>query len=137
MYWEAAEWVKNGGAFAPAETFAALGVDLIREATASLYFINRRGKLQIEDKEQVKKRLGFSPDVWDAFILTFAVPEAAAEQRLAEVRQMQETGGARMISGVTNDDDPLGWQSGSGGRAKAVDMLVDRNDPMLGSGFTL
>ena len=137
MHWEAAQWVKAGGAFAPAETWATLGVDLIKEATASLYFINARGKLQIEGKDQVKKRLGFSPDVWDAFVLTFAVPEQAAADRLEEVRQHQETGGTGMVAAVTRDEDPLGWSDAARGRGKAVDMLVDRNDPMVGSGFTL
>ena len=33
-----------------------------------------RGRLQLEEKEEVKRRLGHSPDLADAFVLTFAAP---------------------------------------------------------------
>jgi hypothetical protein len=36
------------------------------EATGEQYFINLRGKIQIEDKDEIKERLGRSPNVWDA-----------------------------------------------------------------------
>lgn len=36
------------------------------EAIEEQYFINNRGKIQIEDKEDIKDRLGRSPDRWDA-----------------------------------------------------------------------
>ncbi len=35
---------------------------------------DRRGRLQLEEKDEVKKRLGRSPDKGDAFALTFAEP---------------------------------------------------------------
>ena len=36
------------------------------EAISEQYFINVRGRLQIEDKEDIKERIGRSPDRWDA-----------------------------------------------------------------------
>lgn len=36
------------------------------EATAEQYFVNARGKIQLEDKDDIKERLGRSPDRWDA-----------------------------------------------------------------------
>jgi len=38
----------------------------MEEALAEQYFCNMRGKLQIEDKDDIKDRLGRSPDRWDA-----------------------------------------------------------------------
>jgi len=69
MYFAAADWVKKGGAlpFLP---------ELQREATVSTYWF-RKGVFQIEEKEQVKEKLnGESPDLFDAFCLTFAQPVA-------------------------------------------------------------
>ena len=65
MYWDAAEWVKNGGSLPNMP-------ELVREGSAPTYWL-QNGKLRIEEKEQIKKRLGFSPDIWDALVLTFAV----------------------------------------------------------------
>lgn len=36
------------------------------EATSVLYFSNKRGRIQIEDKDDLKTRLGRSPNRWDA-----------------------------------------------------------------------
>ncbi len=50
--------------------------DLAKELAAPQYmFIN--GKFQLESKDQIKSRLGFSPDLADALCLTFAMPETA------------------------------------------------------------
>jgi hypothetical protein len=69
MHFAAAEWVKKGGALPNM-------AELRREATAATYWF-RGNQFQIEDKEQVKEKLnGDSPDLWDAFTLTFAVPIA-------------------------------------------------------------
>lgn len=58
----------KGGAALPNEG------ELIRELTAPTYtFAN--GVFQLEDKDQIKKRIGTSPDLADAFALTYALPE--------------------------------------------------------------
>jgi phage terminase large subunit len=51
--------------------------ELINELTAPTYFFNG-GKFQIESKDQIKKRLGKSPDLADALALTFAIPDRPA-----------------------------------------------------------
>jgi phage terminase large subunit len=38
----------------------------LEEGTGEQYFVNQRGKIQIEDKDDIKERLGRSPNVWDA-----------------------------------------------------------------------
>lgn len=67
MWFAMAEWVKDGG-------WLPNIPELIGELTTPTYlFLN--GKFQIEPKEQVKERLGRSPDLADALALTFGVPE--------------------------------------------------------------
>lgn len=67
MWFSMSEWVKRGGALPPDSQLA-------RELTAPTYtFVN--GKFQLESKDQIKARLGFSPDKADALCLTFALPE--------------------------------------------------------------
>ena len=70
MNFLAAEWVKNGGQL-PDDP------ELVREACAATYTF-QNGKLRVEEKEQIKKRLGYSPDKWDAFVYTFALPDMPA-----------------------------------------------------------
>lgn len=99
MYWKAAEWVKQGGALPNVP-------ELVAEATASTYTF-RNGKILVEEKDQVKMRLGRSPDYWDAFVLTFAAPvqkrartvEDALKERLAMM-------GVGPRTGVVHDYDP-------------------------------
>lgn len=77
MHFLAAEWVKNGG-WLPNKP------SIIREACAARYWFDK-GKLRVTEKDQIKKDLqGHSPDDWDAFILTFALPDmpASVEQML-------------------------------------------------------
>jgi phage terminase large subunit len=66
IYFEAVEWIKAGGALPDCpELIAALS-----QTTYSF----RGDRLLLEPKEQVKQRLGYSPDDADAFALTFAQP---------------------------------------------------------------
>lgn len=70
MWFNMADWVKRGGVLPPMP-------ELVKELTAPTYFF-QNGKFQIEPKEQIKKRLGFSPDAADALALTFALPDMPA-----------------------------------------------------------
>ena len=70
MLWECVEWIKHGGALPPINQLA-------RELTTPVYW-HEGGKLRIEEKEQIKKRLGFSPNYFDALACTFAIPDAPA-----------------------------------------------------------
>lgn len=66
-WWLMADWVKRGGCLPNV-------AELIAELTTPTYtFIH--GKFQIEPKDQIKKRLGRSPNYADALSETFALPE--------------------------------------------------------------
>jgi phage terminase large subunit len=67
MYFDAARWIKDGGQL-PADC-----PELIAALTQTTYSF-KGDQLLLEDKEQLKQRLGFSPDEADAFALTFAQP---------------------------------------------------------------
>jgi phage terminase large subunit len=67
MWFEMAKWVKRGGAL---PNIASLQ----KELTTPTYTFHN-GKFRVEEKDQIKKRLGFSPDIADALCLTFALPE--------------------------------------------------------------
>ena len=67
MWFKMADWIKRGGVL-PDDPI------LSRELTAPEYtFVN--GKFQLEPKDSIKERLGFSPDRADALCLTFAMPD--------------------------------------------------------------
>lgn len=67
IHFRLAEWVKRGGCI-PNDS------NLIKELSSITYTL-KGGKLLIEDKQQIKERLGFSPDRADALALTFALEE--------------------------------------------------------------
>jgi hypothetical protein len=62
--WDAAEWIKNGGALED-------DPELLEEATQLKYGF-KNGRLIIEPKLEFKKRVGRSCDNWDSLIVTFA-----------------------------------------------------------------
>ena len=74
MWFRMAEWVKRGGCLPDIP-------ELVRELTAPTYYF-QNGRFQIEPKEQIKERLGASPDLADALALTFALPEAPSSSSL-------------------------------------------------------
>lgn len=70
MHFLMSDWVKRGGQL-PRDPALA------KELTAPTYtFV--KGKLRLEEKDQIKARLGFSPDKADALGLTFALPDMPA-----------------------------------------------------------
>lgn len=91
MWFRMANWVKAGGALPRVEGLA-------RELTAPTYsFVG--GKFALEEKEQIKKRMGFSPDIADALALTFAWEERPGGDSPVLRRR-------RSVK-VDNDFDPL------------------------------
>jgi len=70
MWFRMAEWIKRGGCL-PNDS------QLVKELTAPTYYF-QNGKFQLEPKEQIKSRLGFSPDRADSLALTFRYPEMPA-----------------------------------------------------------
>jgi phage terminase large subunit len=70
MWFDMADWIKRGGALPNDPT-------LLKELCAPTYTF-QKGKFLLEPKEQIKKRLGFSPDMADSLGLTFALPDMPA-----------------------------------------------------------
>lgn len=91
MWFRMSEWVKNGGALPNS-------ANLIKELSAPTYTF-QNGKFRLEEKDQIKKRLGFSPDRGDALCLTFALPEMPAS--------LMGVGGIKKNGQVLHDYDPF------------------------------
>lgn len=89
MWWTMAEWAKGHGCL-------PMIPELIPELATPTYGF-KDGKIIIEPKDQVKKRLGRSPDLADALGLTFALPDAPARVR---------TGFEKKRSSDLNEYDP-------------------------------
>lgn len=70
MWFRMAAWVKRGGKLPNIR-------ELIKQFTTPTYFF-QNGKFQLEPKEQIKKRLGYSTDYGDALGLTFYHEESPA-----------------------------------------------------------
>ena len=93
MYDEAREWFEQpGGVQVPDRD------DFQADVTAPMWgpgaTRERNNALVIEDKEKIKERLGRSPDLNDAFILTFAVPFAGTMMSNNVSRPKRKTGRA-------------------------------------------
>jgi phage terminase large subunit len=73
MWMEMADWIKRGGALPPIP-------EMVAELTQPTYFFSG-GKFQIESKDQIKKRLGRSPDLADGLALSFALPDQPAQSQ--------------------------------------------------------
>lgn len=69
MYFKAKEWMEAGGAL-PDDTA------LRQELSSVEYKINKRSRIQLQAKDEIKKVTGCSPDLADGFVLTFAKPVA-------------------------------------------------------------
>ncbi len=65
MWYRLREWIRCGGSL-PEDT------DLNTDLTVVRYDYNVKDKKKLESKEDIKKRLGASPDCGDAAALTFA-----------------------------------------------------------------
>ena len=91
MWWELAQWVRKGGAVPPIN-------ELIGELTVPTYTF-KGDKLLLEPKEQIKDRLGRSPDYADALALTFAAPVAP--------RSLPTIPGQEYRPGLLHEYDPF------------------------------
>ena len=80
MHWLFAQWIKEGGMLPPDETEGV--PELIQAITQTTYFSNK-DRIQIEPKDLVKDKIGYSPDDLDATILTFAHPVGERQPRAA------------------------------------------------------
>jgi phage terminase large subunit len=87
MYFVGSDWVKGGGAL---PDYPGLREELTEQTYSYV-----EGKIALEPKELLKERLGFSPDIADAWATTFAIPD------------------------MPGDDDPREKIRGRGSRTKA------------------
>jgi hypothetical protein len=67
MWFSMADWVKRGGVLPKCP--------ILKKELAAPTYSFRSGKMILESKEQLKDRLGYSPDRADALALTFALPD--------------------------------------------------------------
>ncbi len=90
MYGELRDWLRDQPAVLPDDD--ALEADLC----AARYKFTSKSQYQLEDKEELKKRLGRSPDRADALALTFAQPVANVSTLKAPPALVMHGGGAWM-----------------------------------------
>ena len=67
MYWEAAEWLRKQGCL-PRDQL------LSEELSAPIYWYDRKQRVCLQPKPEIKARLGRSPDRSDSLVTTFAAP---------------------------------------------------------------
>lgn len=83
------EWIKAGGALPPAETE---GSEQLKEALVATTYTFKGDRLILEPKDQVKAKLGYSPDEFDAAMLSHAEPIAKSRnERRANHNAFQGT----------------------------------------------
>lgn len=105
IWFESAKWTTGGG-------WLPRVPELVQEGAAPTYTLTPEGKFLVEPKKLVKARLGWSPDLWDAFATTFVLPEQAR----GVIEQLR---GRTQAAGV--DFDPNDLQAPRGGGGGRVD----------------
>ncbi len=70
MWFDLAKWMKSGGVI-PGDS------DCAADLVVPTYAYDDRGRVIMESKKSMKSRVGWSPDVGDAFALTLAMPVRA------------------------------------------------------------
>lgn len=73
MAMEFCDWIRRGGAM-PAD-------DRLLQALTQTTYMHRGDRMLMEPKDDVKKKLGWSPDEMDAAMLTFAAPVQPRDER--------------------------------------------------------
>jgi terminase large subunit-like protein len=80
MWWQGTAWVRDGGCLPDMQELAG-------ELCSPTYsYANARGRLQLESKDTLRARGLPSPDIADAFVLTFASPVAPRAVRAGMAR---------------------------------------------------
>lgn len=75
MYFEMIQWIKGGGSLAPTDDDGSdMGVERLIKALENTNYTHKNDKLILEDKDDIKDKIGYSPDEADALALTFAEP---------------------------------------------------------------
>jgi hypothetical protein len=71
LWWRLREWFEEGACSIPMTLPPAMRDAIIKDIQDIHYKYSPTNKIQIETKDDMKKRLGFSPDLGDALCLTF------------------------------------------------------------------
>ena len=82
MYFEVVEWIRRGGALWRSEELKA--------ALTQTTYAFKGDRLILEPKDQIKAKIGFSPDEADALVMTFAAPVVAATRQRYGVRKLPD-----------------------------------------------
>lgn len=82
--------------------------DLIAQASQIKYKI-KSDELLIEPKEDMKKRIGISPDEWDALVLCFGDPDTGATAWIQHFAQRAAQGQQQQPTAPANESRP--WRS--------------------------
>jgi len=86
MYWEARLRSKDHGWFLGGDEAGVPLVDdrTVADLTEARWFEAKGGQIQIEAKDQIRQRLGRSPDDGDALVLAFYDPPSSVAEPVAE-----------------------------------------------------
>lgn len=78
LWWKTREWLEGLNVSLPSTRGdkAKLAEQLISELTAPTYDHTSSGKIKVEAKKDMKKRIGYSPNLADALVLSFAIGAA-------------------------------------------------------------
>lgn len=68
IWWNMREWIRNEGVI-PENT------NLFADLTAPKFFYTSKGQIKLESKEEIRKRLGRSPDFGDSLAIALAMPQ--------------------------------------------------------------
>lgn len=71
LYFDFIQWIKQGGALPPADSD---GGKELAKALVNTTYTHKGDRLILEEKSDIKAKIGFSPDEADAHALTFAEP---------------------------------------------------------------
>jgi len=101
ILWLLVEWIRAGGSLPDTECF-----DRITEELTLIEYCYKMDKLAMEEKDQVKIRLGRSPDYSDALAISFAFPVSPKERDILAGVDQGGLAGSSFNHAVT-DYDPL------------------------------
>lgn len=104
MYFDACQWIRRGGALPPSPEITA--------ALSQTTYEFRGDRLLLEPKAIVKKKLGYSPDEADAFVIGFAEPVTKVARSPVKPR-------------MTSDYDPMREANAGFNLKSAIDQSYD------------
>lgn len=71
LWWKLREWFEEGACCIAKNMMPALRQGIVKDIQDVHYKYGGSGKIKVEGKDDMKKRLGYSPDIGDALCLTF------------------------------------------------------------------